>query len=137
MRSIKSFVYDIVSAVKLDSFFDGIKLVDVYPFQFKPTGLDYPVAAVSVGNIELTSTQIGESGRAGSVSLFIDIYVPFNYGKKSICDIFSRICSCLSEYCIEKISAQRVTADKTTSCYVMKNEFVFNEEILFGGEEDE
>lgn len=137
MRNIKSFIYEIVSVIRLDSFFDDMKLVNAYPFQAKPTQLRYPVISICMGNMNLTSAEIGAGSRAGSVSLFVDIYIPFNYSKSDMCEIFSHICASLDDYCIEKISSQRVEADKLTSCYVMKNEFVFNDRILFGGEDGE
>lgn len=137
MRNIKSFIYEIVSVIKLDSFFDRIKFVSAYPFLVKPTQLAYPVVAVGIGNMELFSAEIDGDTRAGSVSVFVDIYVPFKHKGFDMCDIFSRICKCLEDYCIERVSSQRVIADKLTSCYVMKNEFVFHDRILFGGESGE
>lgn len=133
MLNIKTLLDDFVSNLRKDNYFDDIKIISAYPFLSRPTQLKQSVVAVGFSDITLESDRIGESSRYGQVKIFADIFVPFGNDSRRTCEIFTNICKAASCYNVVSVSAQRTYANKESASYIMKTEFAFNGEILFGG----
>lgn len=128
---------DIIGLLKSDSRFKNIALVRAYPPAAKPTRLDRIYVALGIKAIDLHPAQIDCSEKAGEISVFADIFVPFKMDNCRAGEVFADICSVLSSYNVMSVSASRLAADERIQASVLKASLTFNGRFLFGGENDE
>lgn len=127
----------IISLLKNDGSFNDIAIVKAYPPSVKPTRLSRIYIALGISEINMHSCSIDCSARAGEVSVFADIFIPFKMDNSCACEVFTKICNALSIYNILSVSASRLTADEQVQASVLKTKITFNDEISFGGDSDE
>lgn len=130
---LKSFAEKILS----DRFFADIQITHAYPSLIKPTFLKNAVVAYGIKGIELEDHSLGESIKAGTFSIFTDIFVPFSFDRATPEKIVFRICRDTADFNLVSISISEISADSICECYVMKAVFTFNNELSFRGDEDE
>ena len=126
---VENMVDELIYLIKSDDYFSDITVMKAYPCTAAPTRIAKKTVALGLENIDLSSSSVGESNRAGNVSVFADIFVPLKSENSKTCEIFTRLCRCFYVYPILSISAQRITVDINTSSYVLKTKFTFNDEI--------
>ncbi|MDD6728276.1 MAG: hypothetical protein PUE08_03535 [Eubacteriales bacterium] len=134
MLNIKTLLDDFVTMVRESGELEGVKLISAYPFTARPTMLKENLVAVGISDISLNACHIGFRESAGDVKIFADIFVPLEEDSRQASKIFTKLCIALKSMNITAISAERIVASKEAGAYVMKTEFTFRDEILFGGE---
>lgn len=126
---IESFIDEFIDSIKKDDYFSDIKIIKAYPCTEAPVRLLKETIALGFDKVDFTSISIDDSNRAGSISVFADIFIPLKKDNGRAGDIFSRLCRSLCRYNVISVSAQRTVVDNNTASYVMKTEFTFNDEI--------
>ena len=106
-----------------------MKIIKAYPCTAAPARLSKETIALGFEKVDFSSVSVDDNSRAGSISVFADIFVPLKTDNGRACDIFSRLCRCFGRYNVISVSAQRITVDMNTASYVMKTAFTFNDEI--------
>lgn len=128
---------EIINLIKKDDYFNDIKVAKAYPCSAVPTKITKCIVAFGFDEIRLNSNQLDEGTRAGSVSIFADIFIPIKQNSTKGVEIFSRLCNVLSVYNVASVSAERLAVDRQTQTYVLKTGITFYDELLFGGGTDE
>lgn len=130
-------LHEFLSRILEDRFFADIQITRAYPKAVKPTILKNIAVAVGIKSIELDENSINENVKAGSFSVFTDIFLPFAFDKTVPESIVFRICRDVSDFNIVSIQISEIKADSLVGCYVMRAVFTFNNELSFGGNDDE
>lgn len=126
---IESFIDEFISLIKSDVYFSGIKIIKAYPCTAAPVRISKETIALGFEKVDFSAISVDDSNRAGSVSVFADIFIPLKTDNGRACEIFSRLCRCCGRYNVISVSAQRIAVDINTASYVMKTAFTFNDEI--------
>lgn len=126
---IESFMDEFIGLIKSDDYFSDMKIIKAYPCTAAPVRLSKETIALGFEKVDFSSVSVDDNSRAGSISVFADIFVPLKTDNGRACDIFSRLCRCFGRYNVISVSAQRITVDMNTASYVMKTAFTFNDEI--------
>lgn len=134
MIKAENILNEFLSRILDDRYFADIQITRAYPNSFKPTILKNTAVAVGIKSIELDENSLNESVKAGSFSVFADIFLPFEYDKAVPESIVFRICRDVSDFNIVSISISEIKANSLAQCYVMRAIFTFNNEIEFGGD---
>ena len=130
-------LHDFLSRILDDRFFADIQITRSYPKAVKPTILKNIAVAVGIKSIELDENSINEDVKAGTFSIFTDIFLPFEFDKNVPESIVFRICKDVSDFNIVSINISEIKANSLVGCYVMRAVFTFNNELSFGGNDDE
>ena len=130
-------VSDFIEKIKADKYFNDIQVTRAYPNAIKPTLLKNAVVAVGIKEINVDENSLGENIKAGTVSLFANIYVPYSFDKGNFEKIVFRICSIASDFNIVSVNISEISTNSVAECFVMKAVFTFNNEICFKDDEDE
>lgn len=134
MIKAENILNEFLSRILDDRYFADIQITRAYSNSFKPTILKNTAVAVGIKSIELDENSLNESVKAGSFSVFADIFLPFEYDKAVPESIVFRICRDVSDFNIVSISISEIKANSLAQCYVMRAIFTFNNEIEFGGD---
>lgn len=137
MIKAESILHEFLSRILDDRFFADIQITRAYPDVIKPTLLKNAAVAVGIESIELDENAISENVKAGSFSVFTDIFIPFQFSKAVPESIVFRICRDVADFNIVSIKISEIKANSLAQCYVMRAVFTFNNEIGFGGKENE
>lgn len=137
MINAGSIVPDFIEKIKANKYFDNIQVVRAYPNVIKPTLLENAVVAVGIKEINVDESSLGESIKAGTVSLFTNIYVPYSFDKGNFEKIVFHICGIASDFNIVSVNVSEISVCSAAECFVMKAVFTFNNEICFKDDEDE
>ncbi len=124
---------EMVGIIKSDDYFNGIKVIKAYPFDVKPTRFACPYIALGLCEIDMHSISVDSAQRAGTVSVFADIYVSWKKDGAVIYDIFTRLCKVLSCFNVLSIKTQRMEYDTYTQANKLESVITFSDEIAFGG----
>lgn len=111
----------------------NVKIISAFPYQLKPTRLEYPVIAVGLHHLEAESSQLEHSERCGDLSIFADIYVPNKLGGDYACRLLCDMCDALDEYNIASISAQKPEYRNNIQAVLIKAVITFSGIISNGG----
>lgn len=123
----------LIEKIKADPFFDNISVIRAYPDVTKPTRLSRAYIALSLGEIDLSSSQLDSSSRAGEVRVCADIITPVNMEQPDLCDIFVRLCRVLDCYNIVSIYAGDSEVQRLIQARHMRTQITLKDEFLFGG----
>ena len=126
---IENTIDKLIEVISADDYFNDIKIIKAYPCSIAPTRIVTETVALGFDEIRLSSASVDESGRAGDLSVFVDIFIPIKTDNSRASEIFARICKCFYAYNILSVSAQRIAVDVNTASYVLKTVFTFNDEI--------
>ncbi len=134
---LESLIDNLKNVIKQNPFFESIGVIHAFPAAIKPTRLKNEMIALGIEKIELSSCEIDSSTRAGEISVFADIFVPFRYGGARAGLVFDKLCRCFFDYNVLSIAASRLAVDEAAGAYVLKCVFTFKDKVDFGGEADE
>ena len=134
MIKAESILNEFISRMLDDKYFADVQVTRAYPNAIKPTILNNTAVAVGIKSIELDDHAINENVKAGTFSVFTDIFLPFESDKTVPESIVFRICRAVSDFNIVSISISEIKANSLTQCYVMRAVFTFNNELSFGGD---
>ncbi|MDE5996349.1 MAG: hypothetical protein K2G56_05460 [Eubacterium sp.] len=123
-----------ISRILDDRYFADVQVTRAYPNAVKPTILKNTAVAVGIKSIELDDNAINENVKAGTFSVFTDIFLPFESDQTVPESIVFRICRDVSDFNIVSISISEIKANSLAQCYVMRAVFTFNNELSFGGD---
>ena len=137
MIKAESILSAFLSRMLDDKYFADVQITRAYPNAIKPTILKNTAVAVGIKSIELDENSIRENVKAGTFSIFTDIFIPFDSDKSVPESIVFRICKDVSDFNIVSISISEIKANSLVQCYVMRAVFTFNNELCFGGNEYE
>lgn len=137
MIHAESILNEFLSRILDDRFFANIQITRAYPNAVKPTVLKNTAVAVGIKSIELDENAVYEHVKAGTFSVFTDIFLPYESDKTVPESIVFRICRDVADFNIVSIRISEIKADSFAQCYVMRAVFTFNNELFFGGKEDE
>ncbi|MDE6110747.1 MAG: hypothetical protein K2F65_02400 [Eubacterium sp.] len=137
MIKAESILNAFLSRILDDKYFADIQVTRAYPNAVKPTILKNTAVAVGIKSIELDENAINENVKAGTFSVFTDIFLPFESDKTVPESIVFRICRDVSDFNIVSINISEIKANSIAQCYIMRAVFTFNNEIGFGGNYDE
>ena len=137
MIKAESILNEFISRMLDDKYFTDIQITRAYPNTMKPTILKNTAVAVGIKSIELDENSINEHIKAGSFSVFTDIFLPFESDKTVPESIVFRICKDVSDFNIVSISISEIKVNSLAQCYVMRAVFTFNNELGFGGDYNE
>ena len=130
-------LHEFLSRILDDRFFSNIQITRAYPKAVKPTVLENVAVAVGIKSIELDENSINENVKAGTFSIFTDIFLPFEFDQTVPESIVFRICKDVSDFNIVSIQISEIKANSLAGCYVMRAVFTFNNQLNFGGNDDE
>lgn len=134
---IDTIIDELICALKKDDFFNDKRIVYSYPAATKPTRISKSYIALGLGEINLESSELATSTRAGDVSINIDVFVPLKLSGEQASIIFNHICACLGGYNVLSIKAQRLEIDNDIQAYSLKTSITLGGEIDFGGGQNE
>ncbi|MDE5670627.1 MAG: hypothetical protein K2I14_04080 [Eubacterium sp.] len=137
MIKAEKILNEFLSRLLDDRFFADIQLTRAYPNAVKPTVLKNTAVAVGIKSIELDDNAVYENVKAGTFSVFADVFLPFESDKTVPEAIVFRICRDVSDFNIVSINISEIKANSLAQCYIMRAVFTFNNELFFGGKEDE
>lgn len=137
MIKAENILNEFLSHILDDRFFADIQVTRAYPDAVKPTLLKKAAVAVGVQSIELDDNSVYQSVKAGTFSVFADIFIPFDFSRTVPESIVFRICRDVAEFHIASIRISEIKANDILQCFVMRAVFTFNNEISFGGQNDE
>lgn len=137
MIKAESILNEFLSRILGDRFFADIQITRAYPNAVKPTLLKNTAVAVGIKSIELDENAVHDNVKAGSFSVFADIFLPFDSDKTVPESIVFRICRDVCDFNIVSISISEIKANSVAQCYIMRAVFTFNNELSFGGNDDE
>ena len=80
-------------------------------------------------NINIIKAYPCSINKAGEISVFADIFVPLKTPSERAFEILTAICSCMGDFNVLSVSAQRIAVDRDTASYVLKTVFTFRDEI--------
>ena len=126
MIHAESILNEFLSRILDDGFFANIQITRAYPNAVKPTVLKHTAVAVGIKSIELDENAVYEHVKAGTFR-----------GKTVPESIVFRICRDVADFNIVSICISEIKADSFAQCYIMRAVFTFNNELCFGGKEDE
>lgn len=129
MLKLDSVIDALITEIKADDYFSGISVVKAYPCTPAPTRMTKETVALGIDEISFESMSVDENSRCGSVTAFIDVFVPIKTGSSRAVDIFTRLCGCFNSYNILSVRCERMTVDVNTASYLLKSAFTFNNEI--------
>lgn len=137
MIKAEKILNEFLSRLLDDGFFADIQLTRAYPNAVKPTVLKNTVVAVGIRSIELDDNAVHENVKAGTFSVFTDVFLPFESDETVPEAIVFRICRDVSDFNIVSINISEIKANSLAQCYSMRAVFTFNNELFFGGKADE
>lgn len=133
---INSLLSRVVGLIKYDGKFSKISVIQAYPSVVKSTRLNKICVAVGISGVNLHPSQIDSPARAGEVSVFVDIFIPFKMDGIHASDVFIDICDILSRsYNVMSVSASRLAVDECIQASVLKTSFTIYDQISFGGDD--
>ena len=137
MMKAQNILADFIERIKADEYFGDIRVTRAYPDTVKPTLLKKAVVAVGIKSIDIDENSIGQDIKAGSYSVFSNIYVPYFFDKRAMEQIVFRICRDISDLNIVAIEISKISANSVAECFVMKAVFTFNDNLSFGDDDNE
>ncbi len=134
---INDIVSDVILRLKSSGLFDDARITNAFEIPLKPTRLKCIVVVLGIDSAELMPGSIDNCLMLGEVKLFADIYIPFD--KSALCaqEVFSSICTVLSDYTLSGVSVQRLYADEAAEAFVMKTGICIKDYVDFGGCDNE
>ncbi len=129
---IEKIVDELMEKIMGDNYFSDIRIMKAYPCSVAPSRVGKETIALGLDRVDLASSAVDDSDRAGEISVFADIFIPLKAENSRASDIFTNLCRCLCVYNILSVSAQRITVDTNSASYVLKTVFTFNDEIEVG-----
>lgn len=131
MIKAANIVSDFISRIKADDYFGDITVTRAFPNVIKPTLLGKAAVAAGIKEINIEETSLGQNVKAGSTSIFADIYVPFSFEKERLEEIAFRICACTADMNIVSIEISEISVNKAAACYTMRVVFTFSGGLEF------
>lgn len=125
-----------ISKLKANNYFSDKKIACAYSYSVKPTVLNRVMLAVGLENIELSDASVGQNVKAGSYSIFVDAFIPFEKYDTAGQEIVSEICKSIIDYNIVSISVSETKVSRTAQCLVLRTVLTFNDELCFDTEVD-
>ncbi len=137
MIEAESILNEFLSRILDDRYFADIQITRAYPNAIKPTVLNNPAVAVGIKSIELDDNAVNENVKAGTFSVFADVFLPFESDLTVPEAIVFRICRDVSDFNIVSINISEMKANSLAQCYIMRAVYTFNNELTFGGKNNE
>lgn len=110
------------------------KIITAFPDSIKPTRLEKILVAVGMNELELASSELESSNRAGQLSIFADIFVPTSLGCSALLSTLTGICRALDAYCVVSIKAEKPYYSKDVQATVLETIITFSDRITLGGD---
>lgn len=123
-----------VELLKSGSLLEDVKVINSMPDIRLTVVKQCPVIAVGIDSARLYPIGIGEEDYLGDVALYMYIFIPYAFKSALASDILSRALSVLNCMNISSVSADKITSDKQTSCYVLRACIRFNNAYEMGGD---
>lgn len=127
----------VIAVLKDSAMLDDCEITEAYPNRKCSLRLEKSAIAVGVKEIVLSQPYIDSSEQSARACVFTDIFTPLSSTSQEAVDIFSRVCKALEGFNIMSVSSQGITVDETLSTYVLKASVTIEDELIFGGNENE
>ncbi len=135
MTRVDSLVLSLIEKIKADDFFADVAVGKSFGAVVKPTcpGKASIVCGLVCGNVQ--STALEQDIKAGSITLFADIYVPWNMKSFDIQQAVSRICAAAYEKNVSGIKLNEAHSHTKAQCIVQRAEITYSDAFeLTGGD---
>lgn len=133
MTNVDSLVSDLIEKIKADEFFADITVGKSYSAAVKPT---CPArAAVVCGFVggSVQNTALEEDVKAGSITLFADIYVPWSMRGFDMAQAVSRICAAAFSDNVCAVKLNEAHSHTKAQCFVRRTEITYSDIFEFAG----
>lgn len=115
--------------LKADELFSNINIIKAYPCSAAPSRLSRETLALGLDEIKVTPASVDDINKTGEISVFADIFIPLKTTSSRAFEILTALCSCMDDFNVLSVSAQRIAVDRDTASYVLKTVFTFRDEI--------
>lgn len=114
-----------------DEYFNDFKLISAFDTAQKPTVPKKPAVVCGIVQAQAQAAALGGDVQAGNVTVFADIYVPYNLRGFDFQPAAGRLFADLCGETPVSIGAQAVKADDYSECFVMRLTVTFSDAIIF------
>lgn len=132
--SFDKYVELVVSGIKECA--PDLKLIFAYPDTFKPTRLDEPVVAISVGGADMKNIELGGDTMAGDVIVKAEIFVPLKLGAEVLQSVLRDVAVGGSACGVSGIAVGAVESAPRLDALRVACRFTFSDEIIRGDDSE-
>lgn len=115
--------------LRADEYFEGFGLTCAFEPLERPTVPAKPAVVCGIAQVSAQTSALEGECAAGSVSLFADIYIPFDLRGFDIRQAAVRALKCLAARPAVRFEMGQVRADNAAECFVMRVTVAFSGEI--------
>lgn len=130
MIDCKELVSQLCEKLRECEYFSDKLIVSAYRKMQKPTVLSQTAVVCGILGMKAQNVSLGQSVKAGEISAFADLCVPFHIREfdfeSAAQEVFSAFCAGAPA----SISASQVTVNTDMQCYVMRLTVTFSDALL-------
>lgn len=127
MIEAKSLVSNLVERIKADDFFQNTSVCRAYGTELKPTCSAGAVIVCGTVSADIQNAAIEQDIKAGSVTLFADIYVPWNMKNYDMQQAVARICAAAYSDNAVGVKLNEARSHKKAQCIMQRAEITYSD----------
>lgn len=134
MMDFKTITDLVLERIRADAYFHDFKVMSAFAPVQKPTLPEQPAVLCGVLQANAQTAALGEDVQAGQITVFADVYVPFDQCGFDFEHTAGRIFGALCRDTPVSIGANGIRTDEACECFVMRLTVTFSGALTFHDE---
>lgn len=133
MTDVDSLLSELIEKIKADEFFADITVGKSYGAAVKPTCSERATVICGFVGGSVQNTALEQDIKAGSITLFADIYVPWSMHGFDIAQAVSRICAAAYSDNVSAVKLNEPTRTQRQQALFRRTEITYSDIFKFAG----